>query len=131
MQLDKACIDGDSEELDEEQTSSFRSSVLESRKETRTQNRKVVEAIVETYKALTVTERRVRSDVSKSRQEEVKKPVEQASMVTQTAEFQETALTTADSPRGEFRSMCARVTTRREWRSSMETLSGRRRCSGM
>ena len=32
MQLDKACIDGDKEELDEEQTLRFRSSVLESRK---------------------------------------------------------------------------------------------------
>ena len=30
--MDKACIDGDSEELDEEQTFRFRSSVLESRK---------------------------------------------------------------------------------------------------
>ena len=56
MQLDKACIDGDSEELDEEHTSRFRSSVIESRKGTRTQKRKVVEAIVETSKALTVTE---------------------------------------------------------------------------
>ena len=64
MQLDKACIDGDSEELDEEQTSRFRSSVLASRKGTRTQKRKFVEAIVETSKALTVTERRVRGDVS-------------------------------------------------------------------
>ena len=121
MQLDKACVDGDSEELDEEQTSRFRSSVLESRKGTRTQKRKVVEAIVE-------TSTRVRNDVSKSRQEEVKK---QTSVVTQTAEVQETASTTGDSPRGELKSMCARATTRRKWRSSMETLSGRRRCSGM
>ena len=108
MQLDKACIDGDSKGLDEEQTSRFRSSVLESRKRTRTQKRKVVEAIVETSKALTVTERRVRSDVSESHQEEVKKPEEQASAVTQTAEFPESASTTADSHRGELRSMCAR-----------------------
>ena len=64
----------------------------------RTQKRKVVEAIVETSKALTVTERRVRSDESESHQEEVKKPEEQASAVTQTAEFPESALTTADSP---------------------------------
>ena len=120
MPLDKACVDGDSEELDEEQTSRFRSSVLESRKGTRTQKRKVVEAIVE-------TSTRVRNDVSKSRQEEVK----QTSVVTQTAEVQETASTTGDSPRGEVKSMCARATTRRKWRSSMETLSGRRRCSGM
>ena len=46
---------------------------------------KVVKAIVETSTALTVTERRVRSDVSESHQEEVKKPEEQASVVTQTA----------------------------------------------
>ena len=38
-------MDGDSEELDEEQTSRFRSSVFESRKRTRTQKRKVVEAL--------------------------------------------------------------------------------------
>ena len=56
MQLDKACIDGDSEELDEERTLRFRSSMIESRKGTRTQKRKVVEAIVETSKMLTVTE---------------------------------------------------------------------------
>ena len=104
----KACIDGDSEELDEEQTSRFRSSVLESRKGTRTQKRKVVEAIVETSKALTVTERRVRGDVTESHQDEVKKAEEQASAVTQTAEFPESASSTADSPRGELRSMCAR-----------------------
>ena len=89
--LDKACIDGVSVELDGEQTSSFRSSVIESRKRTRTQKGKVVKAIVETSKALTVTERRVRSDVSESHQEEVKKPEEQASVVTQTAEFPESA----------------------------------------
>ena len=82
--------------------------MLESRKGTRTQKRKVVEAIVETSKALRVTERRVRGDVSESHQEEVKKPEEQASAVTQTAEFPELASSTADSPRGELRSMCAR-----------------------
>ena len=92
------CIDGDSKELDEEQTSRFRSSVLESCKGTRTQKRKIVETIIETSKALSVTERRVRSDESESYQEEVKKPEEQASAVTQTAEFPESALTTADSP---------------------------------
>ena len=92
------CIDGDSKELDEEQTSRFRSSVLESCKGTRTQKRKIVETIIETSKALSVTERRVRSDESESHQEEVKKPEEQASAVTQTAEFPESALTTADSP---------------------------------
>ena len=53
-------------------------------------------------------ERRVRSDVSESHQEEVKKPEEQASVVTQTAEFPESASTTVDSPRGKLRSMCAR-----------------------
>ena len=42
---------------------------------------------------------RVRSDVSGSHQEEVKKPEEQASVVTQTAEFPESASTTVDSPR--------------------------------
>ena len=77
--------------MDEEQTSMFRSSVLEPRKGTRTQKRKVVEAFVETSKALTVTERRVRGDVSESHQEEVKKLEEQASAVTQTAEFPESA----------------------------------------
>ena len=92
------CIDGDSEELDEEQTSRFRSSVLESCKGTRTQKRKIVETIIETSKALSVTERRLRSDELESHQEEVKKPEEQASAVTQTAEFPESALTTADSP---------------------------------
>ena len=85
-------------ELDEEQTSRFRSSVLESCKGTRTQKRKIVETIIETSKALSVTERRLRSDESESHQEEVKKPEEQASAVTQTAEFPESALTTADSP---------------------------------
>ena len=124
MQLDEACIDGESEELDEEQTSRFRSSVLESRKRTRTQKRKVVETIVETSKALTVTERSVRGDVSESHQEEVKKPEEQASAVTQTAEFPESALTTADSLRGELRSMCARMAARRNcevrWRHYQE-----------
>ena len=45
-----------------------------------------------------MTERRVRSDESESHHEEVKKPEEQASAVTQTAEFPESALTTADSP---------------------------------
>ena len=55
--LDKACIDGDRVDLDGEQTSRFRSSVIESRKGTRTQKGKVVVAIVETSKALTVTER--------------------------------------------------------------------------
>ena len=68
-------------------------------KRTRTQKRKVVEAIVETSKALSVTERRVRSDESESHQEEVKKPEEQASVVTQTAEFPESASTTVDSMR--------------------------------
>ena len=92
------CIDGDSKELDEEQTSRFRSSVLESCKGTRIQKRKIVETIIETSKALSGTERRVRSDESESHQEEVKKPEEQASAVTQTAEFPESALTTADSP---------------------------------
>ena len=126
-------IDGDSEELDEEQTSRFRSSVLESWKGTRTHKWKVVEAIVETSKALSVTERRVRSDESESHQEEVKKPEEQASAVKKTTEFPETVSTTANSPRGELRSMCARMTARRKLRmqSSVETLSGRRRCSGM
>ena len=123
--LDKACIDGVSVELDGEQTSSFRSSVIESRKGTRTQKRKVVETIVEASKVLTVTERRVRSDVSESHQEEVKKPEEQASVVTQTAEFPESASTTVDSPRGKLRSMCARMTTRRKLRSSVEALSRR------
>ena len=104
---------------------------LSPEKGTRTQKRKVVEAIVETSKALTVTERRVRSDVSELHQEEVRKPEERASAVTETAEFPETASTTADSPRGELRSMCARMTTRRKLRSSVETLSGRKRCSGM
>ena len=61
-----------------------------------------------------MTERRVRSDVSESHQEEVKKPEEQASVVTQTAEFPESASTTVDSPRGKLRSMCARMTTRRK-----------------
>ena len=65
------CIDGDSKELDEEQTSRFTSSVLESCKGTRTQKRKIVETIIETSKALSVTERRVRSDESESHQEEV------------------------------------------------------------
>ena len=91
------CIDGDSKELDEEQTSRFRSSVLQSCKGTRTQKRKIVETIIETYKTLSVTERRVRSDESESHQEELKKLEEQASAVTQTAEFPESALTTADS----------------------------------
>ena len=100
MQLDKACIDGHSDELDQEQTSMVRSSVQESRKKTRTQKREVVEAIVETSKALTVTERRVRGDVSESHQNDVKKHVEQASAVTQTAEFPETVSTTAKSPVG-------------------------------
>ena len=68
---------------------------------------------------LTVTERRVRSDVSESHQEEVKKPEEQASVVTQTAEFPESASTTVDSPRGKLKSMCARMTTRRKLRSSV------------
>ena len=98
--MDNACTDGDSEELDEEQTSRFRPSVLEPREGTRTLNRKVVEAIVETFKALTVTERRVRRDESES-QQGVKKPEEQTSAVTQTAQFQEAASTTADSLRGE------------------------------
>ena len=53
------CIDGDSEELDEEQTSRFRSSVLEFCKGTLTQKRKIVETIIETSKALSVIERRV------------------------------------------------------------------------
>ena len=119
------------EELDEEQTSRFRSSVLKSRKGHGTQKRKVVEAIFETSKTFTVTERLVRSGVSESNQEEVKKPEEQVSAVTQTAGFPKAALTTSDSPRAEFRSMCARMTARRKSRSSMETLSGRRRCSGM
>ena len=118
------CIDGDSEELDEEHTSRFRSSELESCKGTRTQKRKVVETIIETSKALSVTERRVRSDELESHQEEVKKPEEQASAVTQTAEFPGSALTTADSPHGELRSMCARMAVRRKLRSSVETLSG-------
>ena len=73
---------------------------------------------------LTVTERRVRSDVSESHQEEVKKPEEQASVVTQTAEFPESASTTVDSPRGKLRSMCARMTTRQKcevrWRHYQE-----------
>ena len=129
MQLDKACIVGDSEELDEEQTLRFRSSVGESRERTRTQKRKVVEAIVETSKALTVTERRIRSDVSELHQEEAKKPEERASAVTETAEFPESASTTANSPRGELMSMCARMAASRKLRSS--TPSGRRRCSGM
>ena len=77
---------------------------------------------LETSKDLTVTERRVRGDVSESHQEEVKKPVEQASAVTQTAEFPETVSTTANSPCGELRSVCARVTTRRKLRSSMEAV---------
>ena len=51
----------------------------------------------------------------------MKKPEEQASAVTQTAEFPESALTTADSPRGELRSMCARMAARRKLRSSVET----------
>ena len=123
--LDKACTDGYSEELDGEQTSRFRSSVIESRKGTRTQKGKVVEAIVETSKALTVTERRVRGDVSESHQEEVKKPEEQASVVTQTAEFPESASTTVDPPRSKLTSTCARMTTRRKLRSSMEALSRR------
>ena len=88
-------LDVDSEELDEEQTSRFRSSMLESWKGTRTQKRKVVEAIVETSKALSVTERRVRSDESESHQEEVKEREEQASAVKKTAEFPETVSTTA------------------------------------
>ena len=99
--------------------------MIESRKGTRTQKGKVVEAIVDTSKALTVTERRVRSDVSESHQEEVKKLEEQASVVTQTAEFPESASTTVDSPRGKLRSMCARMTTRRKLRSSVEALSRR------
>ena len=70
------CIDGDSKELDEEQTSRFRSSVLESCKGTWTQKRKISETIIETSKALSVTERRVRSDESESHHEEVKKPEE-------------------------------------------------------
>ena len=106
-------------------TSRFRSSVLESRNGTLTQKGKVVEAIVETSKALTVTERRVRSDVSESRQEEVKKPEVQASVVTQTAEFPESVSMTVDSPRGKLRSMCARMTTRRKLRSSVEAQSRR------
>ena len=94
-------------------------------KRTRTQKRKVVETIVETSKVLTVTERRVRSDVSESHQEEVKKPEEQASVVTQTAQFPESASTTVDSPRDKLRSMCARITTRRKLRSSVGALSRR------
>ena len=46
-----------------------------------------------------MTERRVRSDVSESHQEKVKKPEEPASVVTQTAEFPESASTTVDSTR--------------------------------
>ena len=57
-----------------------------------------------------MTERRVRSDVSESHQEEVKKPEEQASVVTQTAEFPESTSITVDSPRGKLRSTCARMT---------------------
>ena len=120
--LDKACIDGDRVESDGEQTSRFRFSVIESRKGSRTQKGKVVEAIVETSKEVTVTERRVRSDVSESHQEEVKKPEEQASVVTQTAEFPDSTPTTVDSLRGKLRSMCARMTTRRKlrWRHYQE-----------
>ena len=71
-----------SEELDEEQTSRIKSSVLESRKGIRTLKGKVVETIVETSESLTVTEQRVRGDVSESHQQEVKKAEEQASAVT-------------------------------------------------
>ena len=60
-----------------------------------------------------MTERRVRSDVSESHQEEVKKPEERASAVSETAEFPESASTTANSLRGDLRSMCARMTARR------------------
>ena len=52
-----------------------------------------------------MTERRARSDESESHQEEVNKPEEQASVVTQTAEFPESVSTTVDSPRGKLRSM--------------------------
>ena len=51
---------------------------------------------------MTVTERRVRSDVSESHQEEVKKPEEQAS-VTQIAEFPESASTTVPTRQVEVR----------------------------
>ena len=49
-------------------------------KRARTQKGKVVKTIVETSNVLTVIERRVRSDVSESHQEEVKKSEEQASV---------------------------------------------------
>ena len=80
---------------------------------------------------LTVTERSVRGDVSESHQEEVKKPEEQASAVTQTAEFPESALTTADSLRGRVEVNVCKDGREEKLRSSMETLSGRRRCSIM
>ena len=44
----------------------------------------------------------------------MKKSEAQASAVTQTAEFPETASSTAGSPRGELRSMCARMTDEEE-----------------
>ena len=113
--MDKACIDGVA-----------RNWMKNRRQGSDPQCLIVVEAIVEASKALTVTERRVRNDVSESHQEEVKKPEERESAVTETA-----ASTTADSPRGELSSTSARMTTRRKLRSSMEALSGRRRCSGM
>ena len=60
---------------------------LEVQKKGHGHRREVVEAVVETFQALTETERRVRSDVSELHQEEVKKPGSERVRWTETAEL--------------------------------------------